>query len=230
MTRSRVALTAAAALACAIAGAQGPGFDGHAPAIQRILDEATTRGKSWEILQHLTDRIGPRLSGSAGAEAAVSWTAERLRADGLDARLEPVMVPHWVRGEETAEIVAPARQPLLVTALGGSVGTPEGGVEGEVVVAPSLEAFAAMDAAAVRGRIVLFNRAIKAESTTDGYGQVASQRSRGPSEAAKKGAVAALVRSLGTLDARLVHTGGLMPTRRARRRSPPPPSPPRTRT
>ena len=209
MTRTLVAVIAAAGLASAIATAQALGFDPHAPAVARILDEATTRGKSWEILQHLTDRIGPRLSGSEGALAAVRWTAERMRADGLDPRLEPVMVPHWVRGEESAEIVAPVRQKLLVTALGGSVGTPEAGVAAEVVVAPSLEAFAAMDAAAVRGRIVLFNRAIKAESTTDGYGQVASQRSRGPSEAARKGAVAALVRSLGTLDARLVHTGAL---------------------
>ena len=193
-----------AAAACAVA-VSAP-VD-HGPAVERIVEETTTRGRSWEVIQHLTDRIGHRLSGSPGAEEAVRWTAERLRADGLAVRLEPVMVPVWVRGEEAAEIVAPMKQPLVVTALGGSIATPAEGVTAEVVVTPGLEAFATLDPAAVRGRIVLFNRAMKAESTTDGYGQVVRQRSRGAAEAAKKGAVASLIRSVGTLDARLVHTG-----------------------
>ena len=204
--RSLAVVLGAAAAACAVA-ASAPVE--HAPAVARIVDETTVRGKSWEVLQHLTDRIGHRLSGSPGAEEAVRWTAERLRADGLDVRLEPVMVPVWVRGAESAEVVAPLRQPLAVTALGGSVATPAEGVTAEVVVAPSLEAFAALDEAAVRGRIVLFNRAMVADSATDGYGQVVRQRSRGAVEAAKKGALASLIRSVGTLDARLVHTGAV---------------------
>jgi hypothetical protein len=201
-----LAVLAGIAVACAVAAS--PPAD-HAPAVGRIVDAATRRGRSFEILQHLTDRIGHRLSGSPGAEEAVRWTAERLRADGLDVRLEPVMVPHWVRGEETAEIVAPARQRLTATALGGSVPTPPDGITAEVVVAPSLAAFRSMDPAAIRGRIVLLNRAMTAGSRTDGYGQVVEQRSKGASEAARKGAVASIIRSVGTLDARLVHTGSV---------------------
>ena len=206
----RALLAAPAALAAAIlaAAAPPPDFDRHAATVARILEEGQ-RGRSYEILQHLTDRIGHRLSGSAGAAKAVEWTAARLREDGLDVRLEPVMVPHWVRGEESAEIVSPAPQRLVATALGGSEPTPEGGVTAEVVVTPSLAAFRAMDPALVRGKIVLFNRAMVADSRTDGYGQVVEQRGRGASEAAKKGAVASLIRAVGTLDARLVHTGSV---------------------
>jgi hypothetical protein len=198
----------AAAGAILAAAAQPGDFERHAGTVARILEEGQ-RGRSYEILQHLTDRIGHRLSGSPGAAKAVEWTAARLREDGLEVRLEPVMVPHWVRGEESAEIVAPAPQRLLVTALGGSEPTPEGGVTAEVVVAPSLAVLRAMDPAVVRGKIVLMNRAMVAESRTDGYAQVVEQRSRGASEAARKGAVASLIRSVGTLDARLVHTGSV---------------------
>ncbi len=181
----------------------------HESAVTRIVDEATTRGQSWARLQHLTDRIGPRLSGSAGAAEAVRWTAERLRADGLEVRLEPVLVPHWVRGEETAELTGARPQHLLVTALGGSVPTPPEGITAEVVVADGLEGLRALDPARVKGRIVLFNRAMVAGSAFQGYGKTVDQRSKGASEAARRGALASIVRSVGTLDARLVHTGAV---------------------
>jgi hypothetical protein len=187
--------------------AQAPFYNPQGDAVGRIVDAATNHGQSFAILSHLTERIGPRLSGSAGAAEAVRWTAERLRADGFDARLEPVLVPHWVRGEETAEIVAPSPQRLLVTALGGSVPTPEDGVRGEVVVADGLAALQAMDPARVKGKIVLFNQAMAAGSAFQGYSKVVDQRTKGASEAARRGAVAAIVRSVGTLAARLVHTG-----------------------
>lgn len=202
------ALAAIAAAATALA-AQDPFYDARGDAIGRIVDAATNHGQSWPILVHLTERIGPRLSGSAGAEEAVRWTADRLRADGFDVRLEPVLVPHWVRGAEEAELRGARPQRLLVTALGGSVPTPQGGVTAEVVVADGLAALQAMDPARVKGRIVLFNRAMVAESAFQGYAKVVDQRTKGSSEAARRGAVATLVRSVGTLAARLVHTGAV---------------------
>ena len=207
---------AAAAVALCGAGAavgpapaEEPGVAAHGDAVRRIIDEATTRGRSFAVLQHLTDRIGPRLSGSAGAAEAVRFTSALLRADGFDVRLEPVMVPHWVRGEETAEIVDGTPRRLALTALGGSIGTPAEGITAEVVVVPTLEALRTMSADEVRGRIVLFNRKMVAESKTDGYGMVVDQRTKGADEASRLGAVASLIRSVGTLDARLVHTGAV---------------------
>ena len=181
----------------------------HADAVARIVDEATTRGRSFEVLQHLTDRIGPRLTGSAGAAEAVRWTADRLRANGLDARLEAVVVPHWVRGEESAELTGALPRRLVVTALGGSVPTPARGITAEVVVADGLDGLKALDAARVRGHIVLFNRPMVGGSAFQGYGKTVDQRTKGASEAAARGAVASIVRSVGTLDARLVHTGAV---------------------
>jgi carboxypeptidase Q len=212
MMDRRTSWVAAAAVlgggATAIEARQGPDAS-YGDAVARIIDAATTQGRSWAMLQHLTDRIGPRLSGSAGAAEAVRWTAERLRADGLDARLEPVLVPHWVRGEETAELTGALPRRLVVTALGGSVPTPAEGVTAEVVVADGLEGLRALDPARVKGRIVLFNRAMSAGSAFQGYGRTVDQRTRGASEAARRGAVASIVRSVGTLDARLVHTGAV---------------------
>ncbi|HUD72478.1 MAG TPA: M20/M25/M40 family metallo-hydrolase, partial [Dongiaceae bacterium] len=155
------------------------------------------------------DRIGPRLSGSDGHAAAIVWTQEEFRRDGLDrVRAEKVMVPHWVRGEERAEIVAPVALRLTATALGGSEPTPPDGVTAEVVEVDSLEALAARGDA-VRGKIVLFNRQTVRDREGAGYVATSPLRHKGPSEAARRGAVATMVRSLGTLRARLPHTGSL---------------------
>jgi carboxypeptidase Q len=206
-------LLAGVAALLALGAAQAPRGAGtgtdHAAAVGRIVGAELVEGRAYEILSHLTDRIGPRLSGSAGAEEAVRWTHERLKSDGLQARLEPVKVPHWVRGAEEAEVLEPVAQRLLVTALGGSVPTPDDGVTAEVVEAQGLEGLKALDDAAVRGRIVLFNRAMVAGDALEGYGAVSPQRTRGATEAARRGAVAVLVRSIGTLNARLVHTGAV---------------------
>jgi Zn-dependent M28 family amino/carboxypeptidase len=196
-------LLTAALPAAAVAGGVA---ETYADAAGRILGAETVQGQAWPLLRHLTDRVGPRLSGSAGAEAAVRWAAERLKADGLEVRVEPVMVPHWVRGEETAEIVAPATQKLAVTALGGSDPTPEAGLTAEVVEAASFEELHALGAGKVHGKIVLFNRPMTKDA---GYGVVAPLRTRGAVEAARMGAVASLVRSLGTASMRLPHTGAM---------------------
>jgi hypothetical protein len=123
---------------------------------------------------------------------------------GLRAWTEPVRVPHWVRGEESGEVVSPRAQRLVLTALGGSPGTPAEGLTADVVEVDSLDALRALPEESVKGRIVLFNRAM---TTAADYGTHSPLRTRGPAEAARRGAVAALVRSLGTLSARLPHTG-----------------------
>jgi carboxypeptidase Q len=173
---------------------------------ERLIGPALTEGHAWKRLAELTDGIGPRLSGSEGAEAAVQWALRSFKADGVKAWLEPVKVPHWVRGEERAELLASERfraRPLAVMALGGSSATPPEGVTAEVVEVFSLEELAALGER-VKGRIVLFNHTMeKAED----YGRFASLRSRGPSAAAKAGAVATLVRSLATASLSTPHTG-----------------------
>ena len=170
---------------------------------QRIVGGVLTSGIAYERLEELTDGIGPRLSGSAGAEAAVQWALKKLKQDGLAARLEPVKVPHWVRGEESGEVLPSpgiAGYRLALTALGNSVG---GTVTAEVVEARSLDEVGSMGAAA-RGKIVFFNHAM---SVTADYGQFIELRTRGPSAAARAGAVAMLMRSLATASFRSPHTG-----------------------
>ena len=145
-------------------------------AARQIVGGALSDGVAYARLEELSDTIGPRLSGSPGAEAAVRWALQKFQQDGLAARLEPVKVPHWVRGEERGEILP---QPgivghsLFLAALGGSVG---GDVTGEVIEARSLKEVAALGAAA-RGKIIFFNHTM---GTEGGYGQFVELRTHGP--------------------------------------------------
>lgn len=176
---------------------------------ERLRSEEQASQGAYERLAWLCDRIGHRLSGSPGAAAAVGWALQTLRQDGLkEVRAEKVMVPHWVRGTAEMALVAPVTRPLAGLALGMSVPTPPEGVDGEIVEVDSMEALKNLGEQA-RGRIVLFNRAIWRDPNGDGYGQVSPLRHAGPSQAARQGAVATLIRSLGTLPGRLPHTGTL---------------------
>jgi Zn-dependent M28 family amino/carboxypeptidase len=175
----------------------------------QLLGEEMVSGGAYAKLAWLTDRIGPRLSGSVGAEAAVTWALDEFRKDGMArVRAEKVMVPHWVRGEERAEIVSPVAQRLVATALGMSVPTPLEGITARVLEVSSFDELHALGDS-VRGAIVLFNKKTLADRHGEGYRETSPLRYRGPSEAARQGAVAVLVRSLGTLAARLPHTGAL---------------------
>ena len=175
----------------------------------RLLAEETVSQGAWRKVAWLSDRIGARLSGTPQAEQAVTWALDEFRRDGLArVRAEKVMVPRWIRGAIDARVTAPVSQPLAALALGMSVGTPEAGLEAEVVEVDSFEAMRALGDK-VRGRIVLFNRVTRADPHGAGYGENGNLRYRGPSEAARQGAVAVLVRSLGTQTARLPHTGSL---------------------
>ncbi len=169
----------------------------------RLIGEAMSSNFAWERLALLSDTFGPRLSGSASLNDAIQWAVAQMKNDGLEnVHAEPVKVPYWVRGHESAEITSPRSRALAMLGLGSSIGTPAEGIEAEVVVVRSFEELDA-NAARVRGRTVLFN----VPFTT--YGDTVQFRSNGPSRAAALGAVATLVRSVGPPGLRLPHTGAL---------------------
>jgi carboxypeptidase Q len=169
----------------------------------RIVAAARANGKAWDRLAELTDTFGHRLSGSAALEAAIRWSAEQMRKDGLEnVRLDPVKVPHWVRGRESLELVSPFPSELMMLGLGNSVGTPPEGIEAEVLLVKNFEELEARSAEA-KGRIVFFN-----EPFTN-YGQTVRYRVAGASRAARHGAQAVLIRSVGLMGLRTPHTGVL---------------------
>jgi carboxypeptidase Q len=173
---------------------------------------AAARGDNgaYAKLAYLTDRIGNRLSGSTGLEAAVAWTAAEMTRDGHQVHTEKVMVPHWRRGAERGEIVSPQRRSLHLIGLGGTVPTPKGGITAKVVVVTSWDDLQAK-AAQVKGAIVLYDVAMPpySEEKGSGYGQVVPYRGGGASQAAKLGAVAVLVRSVTAVSLSTPHTGAL---------------------
>ena len=190
--------------------------------MDKLRDAAISDDYALTELRHLTDNIGPRLSGSPQAGQAVAYVADEMRKLGATVTLEKTTVPHWVRGEETGALLdwhgmTPASggkttQKIVLTALGGSVPTPADGLTAQVVVVPSFEAFKELPAESVKGKIVLFNHPFDKELAAQGYGgqaygQAVVYRGAGPSIAAAAGAVAVLVRSVGGADFRLPHTG-----------------------
>jgi carboxypeptidase Q len=182
----------------------GPAWlDPYREPVARLLGEALSSRFAWERLAELGDTFGHRLSGSQALEDAIDWAVAQMRKDGLEnVRKEPVKVPHWVRGQESLEIVSPGRHSLVMLGLGNSVGTPPEGIEAELLVVGSFEELEAAGAR-VKGKIVLYN----VPFTT--YGETVRHRSAGPSRAAALGAVAALVRSVGPPGLRTPHTGAL---------------------
>ncbi len=173
---------------------------------------------AYRQLAHLTENIGPRPSGSPQARAAVEYVAAELRQLGLEVRLQPVTVPHWVRGAETASLVEypgmvpGTAQKIVLTALGGSSSTPLDGLTADVVTVDSFDELTALGHDKVAGKIVLFNELFDKQKAAGGlafaaYGEAVRYRGAGAKAAADLGAVAALVRSVGSADYRLPHTG-----------------------
>lgn len=203
----------------AVAGA-GPQVDpaalalidsaGYRETATRILAAARPDDGAYRKLAYLTDRIGHRLAGSVGLERAVEWAAAELGRDGHEVRTEKVMVPHWQRGVERAEVLAPNARPLAVLGLGGTVPTPRGGITGKVVVVQSWDDLAAK-AARVKGAIVLYNVAMPtySEEHGSGYGEVVQYRGGGAVAAAKLGARAVLMRSVTAHSLHTLHTGAM---------------------
>lgn len=177
--------------------------EAYRAAANRLIDAAMKDSAAWNRIAELTDTFGHRLSGSESLERAIDWMLARMRADGLESvRGEPVMVPHWVRGAESAELVTPRRKPMAMLALGGSVGTPAGGITAPVLVVGSFDELTKR-AAEAKGKIVLFD----APFTT--YGETGLYRRNGAVAAARVGAVAALVRSVGPFSMQTPHTGSM---------------------
>lgn len=178
-------------------------LDPYREPARRLIAEATRDAFAWRRLAVLTDSVGHRLSGSPQLERAIRWAVDEMKRDGLEnVHTEPVMVPKWVRGRESAEIVEPSRHQIHMLGLGGSVATPVDGVEAQVLVVRSFQDLEAR-APLARGRIVLFNVPFI------NYVETVRYRANGPARAALHGAVAALVRSIGPDGQRLPHTGAL---------------------
>jgi carboxypeptidase Q len=201
-----------------LAGGKSAWTDEQLATMERLRAAAIKSDYAYSELQHMTDNIGPRLSGSAQAQKAVDYVAGEMRALGADVTLEKAMVPHWVRGTESAELTAwlgqtsGTTQKIVLTALGGSTATPPEGITAEVVVVDDWKQLHALPAGAVKGKILLFNHPFDKELAATGhgleaYGNGVVYRAAGPIAGAAVGAAAVLVRSVGGADFRLPHTG-----------------------
>jgi carboxypeptidase Q len=212
--RFRIAVVALVAL-MAVGGAWSmraapDAIDGYRPAIARIIADATSTHAAWQRLAEFTDMFPARLSGSQNLELAIQWAAEQMRRDGLESvRVDQVMVPHWVRGHESAELVEPFSGAMAMAGLGGSVGTGPSGIQAEAIVVKNYDDLDA-HAAAVKGKIVVYNVVYRMDVYPHtAYREGTQYRGGGASRAAKLGAVAALVRSVGPTAHRTPHTGGM---------------------
>jgi len=203
----KILLLAAAlpSLAATVAFAQPPRPDPAA-----VLRDAALHGDdlAWDITEGLTTEVGQRLAGTEAEARARDWAVRRLTALGFqNVHIEPFDMPVWVRGEEHAEIVSPFPQNLVVTALGNSGATPAAGIEADVAGFQSVAELEAAPDAAVRGKIVFINHNMQPTQDGSGYGVFGAPRRQGPTVASRKGAIAIVVRSVGTDHHRNPHTG-----------------------
>ncbi len=184
--------------------------------LRKIYDKALAEGQSYNMLDYLCNKVGARLSGSPGAAAAVEWSRHVMEEYGFDSVwLQPVMVPHWVRGQKEIGRIVNSKKlgtvDLSVCALGGSVGTGPEGLTANVVEVKNFEELAALGNKLIQGKIVFFNRPMDPTQlqTFSAYGGAVNQRGGGASEAAKYGAVGVIVRSMGINPESYPHTGGM---------------------
>jgi len=174
----------------------------------RLRDQANGGSAAWDLVESLTTEVGPRMAGSDSDPRAVAWAVATLQSLGFDrVWTEPVTFPNWRRERETARVVSPYPQPLHVTALGGSVGTGAGVIEAQVVEFADLAALGAAPAHSLEGKIAYISYRMARARDGSGYGPAVAARVGGASEAARKGALALLIRSIGTDHDRLPHTG-----------------------
>jgi len=188
--------------------------------LARLQRTAVESDYAYRHVGYLANNIGPRLSGSAQAARAVEYVAREMRLMGLDVRLQKCLVPHWVRGEERGELIewtgmaSGTTQKVVLTALGGSIGTATEGMTGEIVVVKDFDELARLGKDKIAGKIVLFNNKFDREMQNSGfglaaYGQAVAYRFGGAMAAARLGAIAVLVRSAGGSQNRLAHTGAM---------------------
>ena len=197
---------ASAALLAAVAAGPLPAqslADRYRPAADRIIDAALKDSTAWNRLAEMTETFGARFSGTPALERAIDWMLATMKEDGLqNVRGERVMVPVWVRGSESAQLLLPREQNLPLLGLGGSIATPPAGITADVVVVSSFSDLTSK-ASRAAGKIVLYDVPFTS------YGETVQYRARGAVEAAKVGAVASLVRSVTPYSMRTPHTGGM---------------------
>jgi len=186
--------------------------------LKRLRQAALASDYAFKQVAHLANNIGPRLTGSVQAAKAVEYVADKMKALGCNVQLEKVMVPHWVRGVETAELTqfpgqaAGTMQKIVLCALGGSVATPPEGIDANTICVRDFEELKSLPREKVNEKIVVFNHSFDKQIAAQGrggdaYGQAVVYRSDGPVAAAKLGAAACLIRSVGGEDYRIPHTG-----------------------
>lgn len=181
------------------------------PAPLAALQKAALKDqRAYANLKSLTTEVGHRFAGSAGDAKAVAWALRTLREQGFaNVRAEEVIVPHWVRGQASIALVAPEARPLAALALGGSVGTPAGGIEAEAIAVTTVDELKALSRERVAGKIVfLYDQMLPARDGMD-YGTTVRIRSQGAIEGAKLGALAVVIRAVGTEDEQRPHTGSM---------------------
>ena len=170
---------------------------------QRLITAATNSTNAYARLAYMCDTFGPRFSGSTNLENAIEWILGEMKRDGFqNVRGEPVMVPRWIRGAESAEIISPQRRAMPMLGLGGSIATPANGITAQVLVVKNFEELAQRRVEAV-GRIVVFN------VPYEEYHKTVAVRTKGAIEAGKAGAVASLVRSVTPVSLQTPHTGNM---------------------
>lgn len=198
-----VAVSLSAAPAAPIAQGRPAWLDPYRDTAARLMQAAQADQFAWDRTAELTDTYGQRISGSDNLNRAIAWAVATMKVDGLEnVRTERVMVPKWVRGVESLEILDPPHHGVPMLGLGGSIATPPAGIEADVMVVGNMDELARR-AAEAKGKIVLFNVPYTS------YGETVAYRSGGARAASRHGAVAALVRSVGPAGLRTPHTGGM---------------------
>ena len=204
-TLAALALTAATFTAAAAQAALAPADIRTA---EQLRDRALAGSGAYAIVESLTTEVGQRLAGSPAEARARDWAVTKMRALGFkNVHVEPFTVKGWARGAETAEVAAPVPQKLAVTALGYSGATPAAGITAEVIGFHSMAAFREATPAQVRGKIVFLTHRMAVTQDGSSYGAFNAIRTRAPALASAKGAAAIVIRSLGTDNHRLPHTG-----------------------
>ncbi|HST92113.1 MAG TPA: hypothetical protein VLJ13_07930, partial [Brevundimonas sp.] len=175
---------------------------------EQLRDRALQSNVAYDLVSELTTRFGPRLAGSTSEQASARWGATKFREMGFDnVSVEEFPLALWTRGEARVEILSPFPQPLSVVALGGSMATPADGIEGEAAIFETYQQLLDQPEGSLTGKIVVVLQDTVQAQDGRGYGATSPIRGNGPTEAARRGAVGYVLRSLGTHDHRFAHTG-----------------------
>ncbi len=178
--------------------------------VSDLRDFALTDNTAYEITESLTTEVGARLGGSENDAKAVAWAVDKFKELGFDkVYTEPVTFPRWLRGVEKAEVLSPYPQELKITALGGSHPTPKNGLKGEIIHFSTIEDLEKAEPSSVKGKITFISNRMKRARDGSGYSQANRARSKAALVSAEKGAIGAIIRSIGTDHNRDPHTGAM---------------------